>query len=90
MANFMGLEAPTEVFFFCVPIGMVLTAIPISPAGIGYGQAVYMYLFDLRMGMKTTIGASIITQSQILGLFWIALGGICYLFFKQSAKRGKV
>ena len=41
------VEIPWSTFFLVVPLGLVATAIPISPAGIGVGQAAFFALFQL-------------------------------------------
>src|SRR5205807_6074080 len=40
-------DMPLGQFFLVVPLGMVTSAIPISPAGIGVGQAAFFALFQI-------------------------------------------
>src|SRR6185369_3334451 len=52
-------------FFFVIPIGLIATAIPISPAGIGVGQAVFLALFTWYQGTESNLGPTLITISQV-------------------------
>ena len=40
-------DMPIAQFFLVVPLGMVTTAIPISPGGVGVGQAAFFALFQI-------------------------------------------
>lgn len=71
-------------YLFIVPIGMITTAIPISPAGIGVGQAAFMKLFEWTLGIRTTVGADAITITQGLSIIIFMIGGIFYLTYKKD------
>lgn len=62
----MGLNVPYSVYFFVVPLGFIVTAIPISPAGVGVGQLAFYFLFNLLLGHATALGTIGITVLQIL------------------------
>lgn len=72
-----------KAILFAVPMGFVVTAIPVSPAGVGVGQVAFKYLFETYLGKPTAFGATAITAIQIATLVWAMGGAIIYL------RRGK-
>jgi len=62
-----------------VPLGLLVTAIPIFPAGVGTGHAAFLYLFHLA---GTERGADIFTFSLMGNIAMGAIGGLIYLQFK--------
>jgi len=76
----LGLYA----YIFIVPIGMITTAIPLTPAGIGIGQAAYLKLFEWSLGHPTTIGADAITVWQALALVIFMAGGYFYITYRRT------
>ena len=51
IAQAMGeTTIPISAYFFLVPVGTVVQALPISPAGIGVGQAAFFFLFNHYLG----------------------------------------
>ena len=64
-------------FFLVVPLGMVTAAIPISPGGIGVGQAAFFGLFRIVAPAYASAGAQAVTILQVVflmvclsGLYW--------------------
>jgi uncharacterized protein (TIRG00374 family) len=74
-----GAEIPLSVYFFLVPVGTVVTAIPISPAGIGVGQAAFYFLFSHYLGRESSLGPTSVTAMQIMNFAWGLLGAFFYL-----------
>ncbi len=62
-------------YFLVAPLGYMATAIPISPAGIGVGQAAFFLLFNLYLGRETNLGPAVITAQQAM-TFLFGLGGV--------------
>jgi uncharacterized membrane protein YbhN (UPF0104 family) len=47
LAKFLHFDHVTlAAFFFVIPLGLMATAFPISPAGLGVGQTVFLALFN--------------------------------------------
>lgn len=74
-----GAEIPLSVYFFLVPVGTVVTALPISPAGIGVGQAAFFFLFNHYLGRESSLGPASVTANQIINFAWGLVGAYFYL-----------
>ena len=72
-------DVPVKAYVFAVPLGLIATALPISPAGVGVGQVAFSYLFDWSTGVKSAIGSNLITAHQIVTFFLSLSGGVFYL-----------
>ncbi len=72
-----------KAVMFAVPMGFVVTAVPISPAGIGVGQVAFHYLFQIYLDKPTSVGSMAITAFQLCLAAWALLGAFFYL------RRGK-
>ncbi len=80
--RFGGDQIPWETYAFVVPLGLIATAIPISPAGLGVGQVAFDQLFVWCLGQATPVGATIITAHQMMGFLWGLLGA--YFYFQRG------
>jgi uncharacterized protein (TIRG00374 family) len=69
-------------FFFIIPLGLIATAIPISPAGIGVGQAVFLALFTWYQGAANNLGPTLITIFQVVQACLSLLGAVFYFMRK--------
>jgi uncharacterized protein (TIRG00374 family) len=69
-------------FLFVIPIGLIATAVPISPAGIGVGQAVFLALFTWYQGVQSDIGPTLITITQVAQASLGLIGAVFYLLRK--------
>jgi uncharacterized protein (TIRG00374 family) len=80
----MGIrDIPLLVYFFIVPIGIVVTALPISPAGIGVGQAAFYFLFSLYLGKQSQLGPTSATVFQVTNFAMGLVGAFFYLIRKK-------
>jgi uncharacterized protein (TIRG00374 family) len=68
-----------RAILFAVPMGFLVTAIPIAPAGIGVGQVAFLYLFRTYLQSDTQFGATAITAFQLTQAAWALVGAVCYL-----------
>ncbi|MNU01394.1 hypothetical protein D3C72_2447830 [compost metagenome] len=60
------------------------TAIPISPAGVGVGQAAFYFLFNVYTGTETELGPTVITAYQV-GMFVLSLWG-AFFYLRRKEK----
>lgn len=72
------------MFFYIAPIGFMATAIPISPAGIGIGQAAFFYLYNVYSNSNSDIGATMITAFQVIQFGLSLIGSYFYFSEKKS------
>jgi uncharacterized protein (TIRG00374 family) len=78
----MGVEGiPWSALFVVVPIGMLFTAIPIAPAGIGTGHAAFLAMFALLGSVR---GADLFNLALAFQLVQAVIGGLVYLFLKAE------
>jgi uncharacterized protein (TIRG00374 family) len=68
-----------KAVLFAVPMGFVVTAVPIAPAGIGVGQVAFHYLFSVYLNKDTQIGTTAITAFQLCVVSYAFIGAIIYL-----------
>ncbi|MBY0469971.1 flippase-like domain-containing protein [bacterium] len=64
-----------------VPIGLLVTAVPVAPAGVGTGHVAFTWLFQF---LGTLRGADIYSLFAFGQLFIGMLGGFVYLRFKAQ------
>lgn len=75
-----GFESiPINKFFFLVPFGLLITAIPIAPAGLGTGHAAFLGLFQL-VGARG--GADLFTAYVSFQIFISLVGGLFYVKYR--------
>jgi uncharacterized protein (TIRG00374 family) len=79
----MGFSVPVSAYVFAVPLGLIATALPISPAGVGVGQVAFSSLFDWSTGVRSAIGSNLITAHQIV-TFFLSLGGAVFYFRRRK------
>jgi uncharacterized protein (TIRG00374 family) len=87
--NLMDSDIPWTTYFYCVPIGMMLTAIPISPGGVGVGQAAFYFLFNLYTGRKSELGPTLMTIYQMFSFALGIVGALFYLQYKSEVSHAK-
>lgn len=80
MAAMSGEAGVTwNAVMFAVPMGFLVTAVPIAPAGIGVGQVAFHYLFQAYLQRPTQFGATAITAFQLCTVCWALVGAVFYL-----------
>lgn len=71
---------PAFPVFVVVPLGLLVTAVPIMPAGIGTGHAAFSWLFHYLGSQR---GADVFSLYALVQLVLGGLGGLVYLRFKS-------
>lgn len=72
-------DVPLGLYFLVAPLGYMATAIPISPAGIGVGQAAFFGLFNLYLGHESGVGPAVITAQQAMTALFGLVGALLYI-----------
>lgn len=67
--------------YLVVPLGLLITAVPIAPAGVGTGNVAFLYLFHL---LGSEHGGDTFSLLAVLNLLNGALGGLVYLRYKSQ------
>lgn len=75
---------PISVYFVACLVGTMMSALPITPAGIGVGQAAFAFLFSELTGHATTLGATLATAGQAYWFIWGLVGSVVYLGLKSE------
>jgi uncharacterized membrane protein YbhN (UPF0104 family) len=82
--NTLGLSR----YVLLVPIGLMVNAIPGSPAGIGIGEAAYEKLFEIALGAGVSSpGADICVVWRIMTIGWNLIGGVIYVLHRRGEPR---
>ena len=76
---------PFTQYLFFVPVGLFVMVFPIAPAGVGVGQGVFLAIFQWILHSSTTIGADIITLTQLVIICWAFVGLVVYVLDKKKA-----
>jgi uncharacterized protein (TIRG00374 family) len=62
--EFAGTAPDFYIFMFAVPVGFMVTSVPIAPGGVGVGQAAFYFFFTKSTGTPTDTGALGLTLLQ--------------------------
>ncbi len=76
---FGDMDIPNLAVYVVVPLGLLVTAIPIMPAGVGTGHLAFGSLF-LLLGSQR--GADVFSLFVLSNLAMGAIGGLVYLRFR--------
>jgi uncharacterized protein (TIRG00374 family) len=78
-------STPLSLFavYIIVPLGLLVTAVPVAPAGVGTGNVAFLYLFD-KIGSAR--GADIYSLYALTNILIGCLGAVIYFRFKSSRK----
>jgi hypothetical protein len=77
-------------FLFLVPLGLFATAIPVSPGGIGTGQAAFVALFAFLPGGGGSLGADACTVFQFVAMCVYMSGLWAYISRRRDAASAEV
>ncbi|MEK6705810.1 MAG: lysylphosphatidylglycerol synthase transmembrane domain-containing protein [Bdellovibrionota bacterium] len=82
--NFAYALGETEVsalaIYIIVPLGLLITAIPVLPAGVGTGHAAFLYLFSL---IGSNRGADVFTMVAMVNILFGTIGSVIYIRFRS-------
>lgn len=78
-----GIQMDLAHYFFVVPIGITVSAVPLLPGGIGVGQVAFYTIFQWT-GANPEQGATLCTLMQVYTLVFNFCGGIFYLKYKRQ------
>lgn len=77
------MNVPLLAIYVVVPLGLLVTAVPVAPAGVGTGHAAFLFLFGL---LGSQAGPDIYSLYALSMVVFAALGGVVYLRFKGKVR----
>jgi uncharacterized protein (TIRG00374 family) len=74
-------DAVSPAVFVVTPLGLLVTAIPVMPAGVGTGHAAFLWLYKF---LGTDRGADVFTLIAFFTIITGMMGGLVYLRFRAT------
>lgn len=76
----LGLQIPTAALFVIVPIVVCISAIPVTPSGLGLRENLYVLMLAVpEINVDPTRALSLSLLAYAGSLFWSVVGGVVYL-----------
>ena len=82
-AHALGVNLPLR-FLVLVPLGLLTTALPLSPSGIGVGQLAFAELFRITSNGEFTFGADVYTVYQSVTFVIYLSGFFFYISYRNQ------
>ncbi len=79
IARGLGVRIPLGYFFIYVPIINIISSIPVTMAGWGLREGMYLRFFGL-VGMEMSEAVSLSVIFALILLLWSLVGGVLYAF----------
>lgn len=80
-----GLDVPWTPIFLIVPAVICLSAIPLTPNGLGVRDNLYLYLLSLpEIGIEPGTAVAISLVAYAGSLVWSAAGGVLYILRRRE------
>lgn len=70
--------------YVVVPLGLLITAIPVAPAGVGTGNVAFLYFFHL---LGSERGADVYSLYALTNILIGGIGGLVYFRFKSGNEK---
>ncbi len=81
----LRLQVPAAAWLVVVPIVICLSAIPITPNGLGVRENLYVWMLTMpAFGVDSTKALSLSLLAYAGSLFWSLVGGMVYVTLKES------
>jgi len=80
----LGLHTPTVALFVIVPAVICISALPITPSGLGVRESLFVYMLAAPLNVDPTKALSLSLLAYSGSLFWSLAGGVVYLTLKQK------
>ncbi len=85
LADGLGLSLPLKPLLLIVPAVICISAIPITPSGLGVRENLFVLLLTVPMlGASSTQALSLSLLAYAGSLFWSLAGGVVYLGVRES------
>lgn len=81
-----GLSVPEKPLFLVVPAVICISALPVTPNGLGVRDNLYLYLLSLpEIGIRPDTALAISLVAYAASLVWSAVGGVVYVFMRRES-----
>jgi uncharacterized protein (TIRG00374 family) len=85
----LDLVIPPMALFVIVPVIFCISALPITPNGLGVRENLFVLMLGVvKVPMTAALSLSLIASAQ--GLFWSLVGGSIYLGLREKEQLGEV
>lgn len=84
LGDALGIPFALSQYFFVVPIGLTVSAVPLLPGGLGVGQVAFFTLFQWAGLANPEQGATLCTLIQIYTIFFNCIGAFFYIRFRRQ------
>ncbi|MEO7298807.1 MAG: lysylphosphatidylglycerol synthase transmembrane domain-containing protein [Verrucomicrobiota bacterium] len=85
LAHGLNLNIPPTALFVIVPIIVCISAMPITPSGLGVRENLFVLMLaapEINIPEKSALALSLLTYGG--SLFWSLVGGVVYLGLKKK------
>jgi glycosyltransferase 2 family protein len=81
----LNIQVPALALFLIVPIIICISAIPITPAGLGVRENLFVFLLaGPTMQVAATLALAVSLLAYAGSLFWSIVGGGVYVMFREK------
>ena len=81
----LRLEVPVIALFLIVPIIICISAVPVTPAGLGVRENLFVFLLaGATLQVPPTLALAVSLLAYAGSLFWSIVGGIVYVTFREK------
>jgi uncharacterized membrane protein YbhN (UPF0104 family) len=81
-----GIEVPWSPMFLVVPAVICISALPVTPNGLGVRDNLYLYLLSLpEIGIRPNTAVAISLVAYAGSLVWSVVGGLLYVFMRRKS-----
>jgi glycosyltransferase 2 family protein len=85
LARGLNMQVPLLALCFVVPTVVCISALPISPSGLGVRENLFVQMLAVQaIGAAPTDSLSLSLLALAGSLFWSLIGGVVYMMFKQK------
>jgi hypothetical protein len=85
----LGVAISTIALFFIVPVIFCISALPITPNGLGVRENLFVLMLAV-LGVPRTAALSVSLLASAEGLFWSLIGGLIYLGTREKRHLAEV
>jgi len=86
LARGLGIEIAATALFLIVPVIICISALPITPSGLGLRENIYVWMLAVpEIHVAATQALSLSLLAYAGGLAWSMVGGLVYLGFRERA-----